>query len=231
MLVFEGVSRRFGAKTAVDDVNIEIPTGAFIGIIGRSGAGKSTLLRMTNRLVDPSHGRILFDGADVTKLSGQDLRDWRANCAMIFQQFNLIGRLDVLNNVLMGRLNKISTARGVLRMWSAEDKIIALSALEQFDIANLAGQRADRLSGGQQQRVAIARAIVADPTLLVCDEPTGDLDRETAEEILGLLQPLNREQGKTVIMVTHDPKAASFASRIVNLDKGALVPASAVAAV
>src|SRR5580698_3674327 len=134
MLVFEGVSRRFGAKTAVDDVNVAIPTGAFIGIIGRSGAGKSTLLRITNRLVDASSGRILFDGVDVAKLSGQALRDWRANCAMIFQQFNLIGRLDVLTNVLMGRLNKISTARGVLRMWSAEDRIIALSALEQFDI-------------------------------------------------------------------------------------------------
>src|SRR5271156_2169674 len=106
MLVFEGVSRRFGAKAAVSDVTISIPTGAFVGIIGRSGAGKSTLLRMANRLVDPSQGRILFHETDVTKLTGQRLRDWRANCAMIFQQFNLVGRLDVLTNVLMGRLNK-----------------------------------------------------------------------------------------------------------------------------
>src|SRR5690242_12761325 len=107
MLVIENVTRRFGAKAAVDAANAEIPAGQFVGVIGRSGAGKSTILRMINRLVDPTEGRIMFEGADVTRLSGQPLRDWRQRCAMIFQQFNLVGRLDVLTNVLMGRLNHV----------------------------------------------------------------------------------------------------------------------------
>src|SRR5262249_56947881 len=134
-----------------------ISAGSFVGIIGRSGAGKSTLLRMINRLAEPTSGRILYDGVDATRLRGQALRNWRSDCAMIFQQFNLVGRLDVLTNVLMGRLNKVSSGRALLGRWSGDDKAIALSALEQFDIANLAAQRAESLSGGQQQRVAIAR--------------------------------------------------------------------------
>ena len=223
MLVFESVSRRFGAKAAVDDVNVAIPKGAFIGIIGRSGAGKSTLLRMTNRLVDPSQGRILFEGTDVTKLTGQALRDWRANCAMIFQQFNLIGRLDVLTNVLMGRLNKISTARGVLRLWSAEDKLIALSALEQFDIANLAADRADRLSGGQQQRVAIVRALAMHPQIMLLDEVTSALDPELVAEVLDVIREL-AAGGMTMLIATHEMGfARDIANRVCFLEDGEIV--------
>src|SRR5262245_30697 len=148
MLAVENLSRRFGAKMAVDRVTLSFETGAFVGVIGRSGAGKSTFLRMINRLVDPSEGRITFDGTDVTALSGRALRDWRARCAMIFQQFNLVGRLDVLTNVLIGRLSKASTAKSLVKLWSVEDRALALSALEQFDIAALASQRADHLSGG-----------------------------------------------------------------------------------
>src|SRR5271165_5290688 len=154
MLSIEGLSRRFGAKTAVDNVSLTIDPGRFVGVIGRSGAGKSTLLRMINRLEQPSSGQILFNDVDVTKLSGAALAAWRARCAMIFQQFNLVGRLDVLTNVLIGRLNHTPTLRAVLQLWSDDDKALALSALEQFDIAGLAAQRADNLSGGQQQRVA-----------------------------------------------------------------------------
>jgi len=224
MLAFEGVSRRFGAKAAVDNVNLAIPDGAFIGIIGPSGAGKSTLLRMTNRLIDPSEGRIVFDNADVTRLSGQALRDWRANCAMIFQQFNLIGRLDVLTNVLMGRLNKIALLRGLLRVWSADDKVIAMSALEQFDIANLAAQRADRLSGGQQQRVAIARALVQEPKLILADEPIASLDPRNTKIVMDALLRINKHFGITVICNLHSLDVArGYCDRLVGMAHGRVV--------
>src|SRR5271165_4415995 len=224
MLAFEGVSRRFGAKAVVDNVNLTIPDGAFVGIIGRSGAGKSTLLRMTNRLIDPSEGRIVFDNTDVTKLSGQALRDWRANCAMIFQQFNLIGRLDVLTNVLMGRLNKIALLRGLLRVWSADDKVIAMSALEQFDIANLAAQRADRLSGGQQQRVAIARALVQEPKLILADEPIASLDPRNTRIVMDALLRINKHFGITVICNLHSlDLARGYCDRLIGMANGRVV--------
>jgi phosphonate transport system ATP-binding protein len=224
MLVFERVSRRFGAKAAVDDVSVAIPSGAFVGVIGRSGAGKSTLLRMTNRLVDPSQGRILFDGVDVTRLSGQALRDWRADCAMIFQQFNLVGRLDVLTNVLMGRLNKVSTLRGVLRAWSAEDKVMALSALEQFDIAGLAAQRADRLSGGQQQRVAIARALVQEPKIILADEPIASLDPRNTRIVMDALLRINKHFGITVLCNLHSLELArGYCDHLIGMAQGRVV--------
>src|SRR5262249_51834651 len=153
MLVLDGVTRRFGNLLAVSDISLEIRPGAFAGVIGRSGAGKSTLLRMINRLLDPSAGRIVHDGTDVTALRGAALRAWRARSAMIFQQFNLIGRLDVFTNVMMGRLNAMPPWRSLAQLWRDDDRAVTLSALEQFDIAPLAAQRADSLSGGQQQRV------------------------------------------------------------------------------
>src|SRR5258707_6444768 len=181
MLEINGLSRRFGERTAVDEVSLQIDKGSFVGIIGRSGAGKTTLLRMINRLVEPTGGRILFDGMDVTALRGRQLRQWRARAAMIFQQFNLIGRLDVLTNVLMGRLAAVPAWRSLTNLWPETDKAIALAALEQFDIAQLAAQRADYLSGGQQQRVAIARALVQEPELLLADEPIASLDPHNSE--------------------------------------------------
>src|SRR6266853_6564046 len=176
MLVVEGLTCRFGTKAAVDNASFSITPGSFVGVIGRSGAGKSTLLRMINRLAQPSEGRILFEGVDVTALRGKNLRAWRARSAMIFQQFNLVGRLDVLTNVLMGRLAAVPNWRSLLNIWTDEDKAIALSALEQFDMAGLAAQRADQLSGGQQQRVAIARAMVQEPDIILADEPIASLD-------------------------------------------------------
>ena len=164
MLLVEGLTCRFGTKAAVDNASFSIAPGDFIGVIGRSGAGKSTLLRTINRLTPATSGRILFDGTDVTALKAQELRKWRARSAMIFQQFNLIGRLDVLTNVLMGRLSDIPSWRSLLQFWPEEDVAVAMSALEQFDMAQFAAQRADRLSGGQQQRVAIARALSRSPT-------------------------------------------------------------------
>src|SRR5882757_2953356 len=192
MLVVEGVTRRFGSKAAVDDVSLAVEPGRFVGVIGRSGAGKSTLLRMINRLVDPSTGRIHFSGTEVTALKGKALRDWRARCAMIFQQFNLVDRLDVLTNVLTGRLNKVSAVEAMLRLWSERDKTIALAALEQFDIAGLAAQRAGSLSGGQQQRVAIARALVQEPEIILADEPIASLDPRNTQVVMDALQHINR---------------------------------------
>ncbi|ALA19316.1 MULTISPECIES: phosphonate ABC transporter ATP-binding protein [Chelatococcus] len=224
MLVLEGVSRRFGAKTAVDSVELTVVPGSFVGVIGRSGAGKSTLLRMINRLVDPSDGRIRCGDVDVTGLRGRELRDWRARCAMIFQQFNLVGRLDVLTNVLMGRLNAAPSAKSLVRLWAPEDKAIALAALEQFDIAGLAAQRADQLSGGQQQRVAIARALAQSPEIILADEPIASLDPRNTRIVMDALQRINRTYGITVICNLHSlDLARSYCDRLVGMAAGRVV--------
>ncbi|HEY0201313.1 MAG TPA: ATP-binding cassette domain-containing protein, partial [Burkholderiaceae bacterium] len=159
MLTVTGLTCRFGNKTAVADVNLAVAPGSFVGVIGRSGSGKSTLLRMLNRLQTPAAGSIVFEGREVTALKGRALRAWRAECAMVFQQFNLVGRLDVLTNVMMGRLNHASMLRSLFGLWSDQDRAVVFSALERFEIANLAAHRAETLLGGQQQRVAIARAL------------------------------------------------------------------------
>jgi len=203
MLVVDGLTRRFGTKAAVDNASFSIAPGSFVGVIGRSGAGKSTLLRMINRLAEPSAGRILFEGVDVTALHGRSLRQWRARSAMIFQQFNLVGRLDVLTNVLMGRLAEIPSWRSLTQLWPEADKALAMSALEQFDMAALAAQRADQLSGGQQQRVAIARALAMRPRLMLFDEITSALDPELVGEVVKVLERL-ATSGMTMVLVTHE---------------------------
>ncbi|MBV8566446.1 MAG: phosphonate ABC transporter ATP-binding protein [Methylobacteriaceae bacterium] len=224
MLVVEGLTQRFGAKVAVDHIDLAIERGCFTGVIGRSGAGKSSLLRMLNRLARPSAGRIVFEGIDVTALSGKALRDWRARCAMIFQQFNLIDRLDVLTNVLAGRLNKVPTLSALLRLWSAEDRIIALSALEQFDVANLAAQRAGSLSGGQQQRVAIARALVQEPDIVLADEPVASLDPRNAKLVMDALLRINKHFGITVLCNLHSlDLARTYCDRVVGMAQGRIV--------
>jgi phosphonate transport system ATP-binding protein len=224
MLVFEGVSRRFGAKAAVDKIDLAIPRGSFVGVVGRSGAGKSTLLRLTNRLIEPSAGRILYDGVEVTALKGRQLRQWRADCAMIFQHFNLIGRLDVLTNALTGRLARNPSWRGLLRLWRPEDKLMALSALEQFDVAALAAHRADRLSGGQQQRVAIARALLQEPKLILADEPIASLDPHNTKIVMDALQRINRHFGITVLCNLHSLELArSYCDHLVGMAQGRIV--------
>ena len=224
MLILEGVSRRFGAKLAVDDVSLEVRPCSFVGVVGRSGAGKSTLLRLINRLVEPTAGTIAFGDTDVSVLKARALRDWRSRCAMIFQQFNLVGQLDVLNNVLIGRLNAMPTARSLLRLWRPADIAIALSALEQFDIAPLAAQRADSLSGGQQQRVAIARAFVQRPDLILADEPIASLDPRNATTVMDALQRLNRDYGMTVLCNLHSVDLArSYCDRLVGMARGRVV--------
>ncbi|KAA5603596.1 phosphonate ABC transporter ATP-binding protein [Blastochloris sulfoviridis] len=224
MLVLDGLSKRYGDIYAVADVSLEIPAGGFVGIIGRSGAGKSTLLRMVNRLAEPSAGRILVDGQDVTRLAGRRLHCWRADCAMIFQQFNLVGRLDVLTNVLLGRLQRTPGWRSLLKLWTHEEKAVALSALDQFDIAQVAAQRADSLSGGQQQRVAIARALVQEPRIILADEPIASLDPRNTKTVMDALLRINKHYGITVLCNLHSLDIARlYCDRLVGMAAGRVV--------
>ena len=224
MLVVEGLTCRFGTKAAVDNASFSVAPGGFIGVIGRSGAGKSTLLRTINRLVPASEGRVLYKGVEVTALRGKELRQWRTRAAMIFQQFNLVGRLDVLTNVLMGRLANVSQARALLKLWPEVDKAIALSALEQFEIASLAAQRADQLSGGQQQRVAIARALVQEPEIILADEPIASLDPHNTKVVMDALQRINTDFGITVICNLHSLELAwTYCDRLVGMAAGNVV--------
>jgi phosphonate transport system ATP-binding protein len=225
MLEIEGLTRSFGAKRAVDGVSLQIPDGQMVGIIGRSGAGKSTLLRLINRLAEPSAGRIVFQGRDVSRLRGQELRDWRTGCAMIFQQFNLVQRLDVLTNVLIGRLNH---RRGVLAhiaslfgQFSAAERAMALATLDRFDLLSTALQRADTLSGGQQQRVAICRALMQQPRILLADEPIASLDPQNARVVMDALRQVNRQDGLTVLVNLHHlDTARAYCDRIVAMQAG-----------
>ena len=224
MLVLTELTRTFGKTTAVADVSLQIPRGQFVGVIGRSGAGKSTLLRMINRLTEPSRGRIMFGDVDVTALSGRGLREWRRSCAMIFQQFNLVGRLDVLDNVLMGRLTHAPLWRSSLKMWGREDRAIAMAALDQLDIAGLASQRAGDLSGGQQQRVAICRALVQEPEIVLADEPVASLDPRNAKIVMDALLRINKHFGLTVLCNLHSlDLARTYCDRLVGMAGGRLV--------
>lgn len=224
MLVVDGLTCRFGTKAAVDNASFSISPGSFVGVIGRSGAGKSTLLRSINRLSPVTSGRVLFKDLDVTALRGRELRQWRARSAMIFQQFNLVGRLDVLTNVLMGRLAEIPSWRSLAQLWPAEDVAMALSALEQFDMAALAAQRADQLSGGQQQRVAIARALVQNPEIILADEPIASLDPRNTRIVMDALQRLNKHFGITVLCNLHDlDLAKEYCGRLVGMAQGRVV--------
>jgi phosphonate transport system ATP-binding protein len=224
MLRLEGVVKSFGDRRAVDQISLAVPPGQLLGIIGRSGSGKSTLLRMINRLGDPTTGRIRFGDIDVTALRGRALRQWRARCAMIFQQFNLSGRLDVLTNVLMGRSFHLPLGRALLNLWTDEEKALALSALEGLDMARLSSQRADTLSGGQQQRVAIARALVQQPDIILADEPIASLDPRNTQVVMDALQHINRHFGITVICNLHSlDLARKYCDRLVGLSAGKLV--------
>jgi len=204
-------------------LTLDIPKGDFVALMGPSGSGKTTLLNLVGGLDQPSGGEISVGGNRIDKLSSGALAKWRAqNVGFVFQFYNLMPVLTAEGNVeLPLLLTKLSAAQ--------RKKNVAV-ALQVVGLADRAKHKPKELSGGQEQRVAIARALVSDPQLLVCDEPTGDLDRKTADEILTLLQVLNREHGKTIVMVTHDPKAAEFARRTLHLEKGTLVEQQTAAA-
>ncbi len=202
--------------TALDNITLDIAGGEFLTLMGPSGSGKSTLLHIIAGIDRPTNGECHVQGVDVTKLNESQLADWRNhNVGFVFQTFNLLPVLTAYENVelplLLTRLNRSERRRQVE------------TALDLVGLADRMKHLPKQLSGGQEQRVAIARALVTDPQLIVADEPTGNLDSHSAQEVLGVLQSLSKEAGKTVIMVTHDPKAAAFGSRSIHLEKGELL--------
>lgn len=201
-------------------VNLKVEEGDFLALMGPSGSGKTTLLNLIGGLDTPTGGSLSVAGERIDRMSGGQLARWRAaHVGFVFQFYNLMPMLTAQRNVELPLL--------LTKLSASQRKQNASVALQLVGLADRATHKPSELSGGQQQRVAIARAIVSDPTLLVCDEPTGDLDRQSAEDILGLLRELNREHGKTIVMVTHDPKAAEYANHTLHLDKGALVEKAA----
>ncbi len=223
MLTVENLTKRFGANTAVDRASFTVDRPMMIGIIGRSGAGKSTFLRMMNRLTDATEGKLVFEGRDVLQLKGSEKRLWQSDCAMIFQQFNLVPRMDVVSNVLHGTLNRRSTWATMFNRYPQEDIHRAIEILDRLGIAEQAPKRAEALSGGQQQRVAIARALCMQPQVMLFDEPTSALDPEMVGEVLEVMMGLARD-GMTMIVVTHEMGfARAFADRVIFMDGGRIV--------
>ncbi|WP_375573948.1 phosphonate ABC transporter ATP-binding protein [Ahrensia marina] len=224
MLEIKGLSKHFAATKAVDDVTVSIPDGQMVGIIGRSGAGKSTLLRMLNRLADPTAGQINFKGRDVAAIKGRELLKWRSECAMIFQQFNLVGRLDVITNVLTGRMYHHGFASSMLKFYSPAERAFAIHALDRLTMSHTATQRADTLSGGQQQRVAIARALVQEPKILLADEPIASLDPMNAKVVMDALRTINQEDQITVVCNLHTlDTARRYCDRVIGMAAGKVV--------
>ncbi len=224
MLHIHSLTKRFGDKTAVDAASIQVNHSAMIGIIGRSGAGKSTLLRMLNRLSDASSGNISFEGHDITALKGAAKRDWQSRCAMIFQQFNLVPRMDVVSNVLHGTLNKRSTLATLFNLYPQSDIHKAIEILDRLGIAEQAPKRAEALSGGQQQRVAIARALMQNPKIILADEPIASLDPMNAQVVMQSLRKIHEEDGRMVIANLHTlDTARRYCDRVIGMRDGRIV--------
>ena len=207
-----------GGETLVvlDNLNLEIPKQDYLALMGPSGSGKSTLLNLIGGLDTHSNGSVSINGERIDKMNSRQLSNWRAsNVGFIFQFYNLLPVLSAQKNIELPLL--------LTKLSSSQRKKHVETALSIVGLSDRASHKPNELSGGQQQRVAIARALVSDPDILVCDEPTGDLDRDTATEILNLLKSLNEDHGKTILMVTHDPAAAESAKRSLHLDKGKLI--------
>lgn len=224
MLQVEHLTKIYEDGTvALEDVNFQVPDGEFLVILGLSGAGKSTLLRCINRLIQPTEGRIIWDGTDITAASGEGLRRIRRHIGFIFQEFNLVERSSVLTNVLSGRLGYVNTWQSIIRFPQVEVKR-AMANLERVGIADLASKRADDLSGGQRQRVGIARALMQEPRLMLADEPVASLDPVLAHSILRYLEQLNREDGITVICSLHFlDLVRRYGTNVVGLKDGRVV--------
>lgn len=218
------LTKKFGSLTAVDSVSFAITEPQMVGIIGPSGAGKSTLLRMINRLTPATKGSIVFDGLDVLNLKGTRKRRWQKNCAMIFQQFNLVPRLNVLTNVMLGRLNGHNTIKSIFSIFGRNMAVEALRALDRLGIADQALQRAETLSGGQQQRVAIARALMQNPKIVLADEPIASLDPLSAEKVMTSLREISDKDKLKVICNLHTlDTARTYCDRIIGMHCGKIV--------
>jgi len=213
-----------GDVLALDDVSLSVTKGEFLVIIGLSGSGKSTLLRCVNRLIEPTSGKIYFEGADVTAATGAELRRLRRKMGMIYQHFNLVKRSSVLTNVIAGRLGYVNPWLSAIHKFPPEDVDMALRNLERVGIRDQAYKRADELSGGQQQRVGIARALMQDPELLMADEPVSALDPATSHSVMKYLEQMNQEDGVTVITSLHFLSLARrYGTRILALNAGKIV--------
>lgn len=224
MLHVTSLTKRFGNNRAVDNATFKVAKPAMIGIIGRSGAGKSTLLRMLNRLSDATEGSITFEGVEITTLKGAARREWQSRCAMIFQQFNLVPRMDVVSNVLHGTLNSRSTLSTMFNLYPTSDIHRAIEILDRLGIAGEAPKRAQALSGGQQQRVAIARALMQDPQIILADEPIASLDPMNAQIVMDALRRIHEEDGRMVIANLHTlDTARRYCDRVIGMRDGRIV--------
>lgn len=225
MLTLKHLSKSYvPGKPVLTDINLEVAPKGVTAIIGPSGTGKSTLIRCINRLVEPTAGEILFDGADLARLRGQDLRRARRCIGMVFQEYNLVERLSVMENLLSGRLGYVTSWQAWRRKFPPEDMRRAFELLQVVGLEGFASQRADALSGGQRQRVGIARAVMQDPKLLLADEPTSSLDPKTSVEIMELLAEVGRSRGVPVLVNMHDVELARrFADRIIGMSGGRVV--------
>lgn len=233
MIEFINVSKTYeGGFLALKDINLSIPDGQFVSIIGSSGAGKSTLIRTINKMHDISNGSLLVDGKDISKLKGQDLRDYRRTIGMVFQGFNLVERISVQKNVLASFVPDLNFFQKLFGLYTKEMKIKSLEALDSVDILEKAYSRTDALSGGQKQRVALARTIAQNPKIILADEPIASLDPVSSRQVMNYFKKLNRENKITILVNIHDVETAlEFSDRILGIRHGELVfdgPASEV---
>lgn len=224
MFEVRALTKEFGSVKAVNNISFTVDAPQMVGVIGRSGAGKSTLLRMVNRLTDATAGEIIVHGENILDYRGRRKLAWQKSCAMIFQQFNLVPRLDALTNVLLGRLNTHSTLASVFKLFSAEERLDALMALDRLGISPIALQRCETLSGGQQQRVAIARALMQQPDMILADEPIASLDPLNAKIVMEALRDIHDRDGLTVVCNLHTlDTARQFCDRVIGMRAGEIV--------
>lgn len=225
LLEFQNVSKTYNNVTrALQDVTFSIEEGEFVSIIGPSGAGKSTLMRCANRLVDASQGAIFFDGQDITKMGKKELRKVRTRTGMIFQHYNLVDRLSVIENVLHGLLGQKSTISGMAGHYTEAEKAEAFRIIQEMGLTEQAYKRCDELSGGQKQRVGIARAIMQKPRLILCDEPIASLDPKSSKVIMDHLKQINREKKITCLVNLHQVDVAiRYSERIIGVAGGRIV--------
>ena len=223
-LEIKSLTKKFGSATAVNNISLTLEKPCMLGVIGRSGAGKSTLLRMMNRLTDATSGEIIFDGVDVLKHEKAAKRAWQAQCAMVFQQFNLVPRADVVSNVMFGKLNERGLLSTLFSLFPESDIKRAIEILERLGIEEHAAKRAEALSGGQQQRVAIARALMQDPSIILADEPIASLDPMNAQIVMDSLRDIYEQDGRTVICNLHTlDTARRYCDRVIGMRDGEIV--------